>query len=296
MIWRPGFTTPGHSSWFLPVLGLILELAALPALAQTPGTPGEEYQGPSTEFQAPDHSFVCRVPQGWGSDVVLTNGQPLLHLLPETGNDRDLKVFWSVTAGGTIEELAQGEISTLRQSGVELLEEPRFLQVDGVPAVELLFRATLRDGSDARLWVAGALKGRFLFLVEGQALAPAAPALQQHARFLFHSMRLGEVPENRPFAAAIAGRWSYKQTTLNSVEVQQWLFDPSGRCQYLRQYHYYDSDTGAGIDRDETKTGTFTIYGSQMLVIADEGGAGVLNLEPVDAQGLRIDGTLFRRD
>jgi hypothetical protein len=287
----------------LSALLLAVGLSSLPAMAQEPGdegpaTPGlqQEYQGPSTEFQAPDHSFTCRVPQGWKANAVASGGLSALQLLPESGNDRQIQAFWNIVPGATIDQLARNEIAWWQSKGAELLEAPRFEQVDGADAVEMVFGGRQQNGAEMRWWAGRILKGPFLFVVDGTALAPAAPLPQQHARFLFRSLRLGEIPENRQLAASIVGSWSHlEKRSSNNWILRQWWFDPSGRYQYRGISHYYDSDLGGGGDSESRETGAFKVYGSLLLVLPEQESSGVYLLEPVPPDVLKIGGDIYRR-
>jgi hypothetical protein len=291
--WRSRSLKSGVRSLLVP---LIVSLAAVPVHAQGggegfPAEPGAIYQGPSTEFQAPDQSFRCRVPQGWTVNVVPNPHQTALRLLPEAGSDREMQVYWTIAPGATIEKLAELEIGSWQNMGAQLLASPRFGQVAGAPAVEMALAGRLANGTELRLWAGRILKGEFLFLVNAFSLVQAAPETERHARFLFRSMEPGEIGENTELATAILGRWSrLEKKSMDNWVLHQYLFEPGGRYQFLGISDFL------GNSEEHRERGTYQVYGSLLLVVPEQGASGVYFLEAMPPGNLRIGTQVFHRE
>jgi hypothetical protein len=230
------------------------------------------------------------VPAGWTTHVLPNSHQTALRLLPAAGNDREMQVFWTIAPGATIEKAAAFEIGSWQSMGAQLVAAPRYLQVAGLPAVEMSFAGRLADGTELRLWAGRVLKGEFLFLVNAYSLVPATPETEQHARFLFRSLEPGEIRENAALASAIVGRWSrLERKSMDNWVLHQWLFEPAGRYQFLGVSDFL------GTSKVTREQGSYRVYGSLLLVLPDAGTPDVYFLEPLPPGSLRIGSQVFNR-
>ena len=268
-----------------------------------------EYQGASTEFQAPDKSFATRVPQGLKSRTIMSGAQPLYVFEPKDGGEDRIIVSSGVATAKSIQELAQQAMTlasqlfpVLRPTGA-----PSFTQIAGSPAAEVSYSGTSATGMQVSGWNGAILKDRFYFSVMGLAQSDRAKNIEQQSRFMLRSMRPGLIEQNLQLARAILGRWTYYQgsssgagsSRMSSSVSRIVTFYPNGRFEYLGAVSVdtnLPGGGGGGASGDKTTTGTFKVYGNTLYAEIDGGGPAVFGLEVLQGGGLKIDGLMYIRE
>ncbi len=259
-----------------------------------------------TEFQAPDGSFVCRVPPGWRTRSTATGATPLYIFEPEGGGEERILVATGAVTVSDIQQLADQTITFVTQQllpGLRVASRPVFTQIGGNSVAEISYSGVA--GTGQVIWWQGVmLKGGTYYTVLGGARAQQAQAMEKQSRTVFGSIRPGQTQgqtagqgqASSQLARYVIGRWTWfnRQRESQVSTSKQITFYPNGRYDYIASTFVPNAPTG--VDPTTQVSGSYKLNGNTLMAQSDRGDQGNFTLEMVPPNGLKISGDLFIRE
>ncbi len=284
-------------------------LSTSPTIGKIPSSITDEYTGPNRRFQAEDKSFMTRVPLGWRPQIAVVNYRPAYIFAPPREGEDKVAVGSGVTTAKDIEELAQQTIAWTNKAFPFLKQQgaARFTDIEGHQAVLLSYEGTTPQGQPVRAWNGVILKGIFFYSVLSAADPSTADRVEQKAKYILHQLRPNVIPENHKLAQALVGRWTYYESSNSGVGStrsggfvnKQVTFTADQRFEYVGGV-YLDSNLPGGgggtVNSHQSNSGTFNIYGNQLLAKLPDGSEALFGLELIADGGIKINGAMFLKE